>query len=103
MSPKVSFPLFVLFGLTRGMAGAGAGLLLADRIPAIHRRKVGTALLAVGAASTIPLMIAIVRRSRQRRTAGVMDPQTQVYTPSRGVVDAQEAEILPTGVPEIRP
>lgn len=103
MSPKVSFPLFVLFGLTRGMAGAGAGMLLADRIPAVRRRKIGTALLAVGAASTIPLMIAIVRRSRQRRAAGVMDPQTQVYTEGRGFVEAQEAEILPTGVPEIRP
>lgn len=102
MSPKVSFPLFVLFGLTRGMAGAGAGLLLADRIPAVHRRKVGRVLLGIGAASTIPLMIAIVRRARQRQTSGVMDAQ-QVYPPSSGVVEAQEAEILPTGVPDVRP
>lgn len=101
MSPKVPFPLFVMFGLTRGMAGAGAGLLLADRIPAIHRRKLGTALLAVGAASTIPLMITILRRARQSQAVGEMNP-TQVYPPSRGTVEAQEAEILATGGPEPR-
>ena len=102
MSPKISFPLFALFGITRGMAGTGLGLLLADRVPAIHRRKLGIALFAVGAASTIPLIATVIRKSRQRQTAGVMDPQTEVYTSRHGVVDAQEAEILPAGVPNIR-
>jgi hypothetical protein len=46
---------------TRAALGAGIGLLVADRLEPGTRRAVGTALLAVGVASTIPLVVSIVR------------------------------------------
>ena len=39
---------------TRGMLGAGVGLLLSERLPAPKRRKVGLALLLLGVVTTIP-------------------------------------------------
>ncbi|HUB26538.1 MAG TPA: hypothetical protein VL992_14025 [Tepidisphaeraceae bacterium] len=46
---------------TRAVAGAGLGLLLADRIPSDRRKTIGWSLLAVGALSTIPLAIDVIR------------------------------------------
>ncbi len=46
---------------TRAALGAGVGLLLADRLEPGTRRAVGGALLAVGVASTVPLVVSIVR------------------------------------------
>jgi hypothetical protein len=51
----VSLPEIALIAATRGIAGAGVGLLLADRLDAPRRRTLGWTLLAVGALSTIPL------------------------------------------------
>lgn len=45
---------------TRAALGAGVGLLVADRLQPRTRRAVGTALLAVGVASTVPLVLSIV-------------------------------------------
>ena len=41
------------------MAGAGAGLLLADLIPRDTRRAVGWTLLAIGLLTTIPIAMAL--------------------------------------------
>lgn len=46
---------------TRAAAGAGVGLLLADRIDPRHRRAVGWTLVAVGALSTLPLILRVLR------------------------------------------
>lgn len=100
MKPNLSFPLFALFGATRGLAGVGAGLLLADRISHKRRKRVGKILFGIGAASTVPLILAVVRRSRRRSgaframddTAGVMDPMTEIYQPELGTVDDAEYE-----------
>ena len=53
---------------TRAALGVGVGLLLADRLPAHRRHAVGAALIALGAATTIPALVS-VRRSlgRSRR------------------------------------
>jgi hypothetical protein len=59
---KVSPPLIGAIAATRAMLGAGAGLLLSRRIREGRRRRVGWALLAIGAASTIPLAVAVFRR-----------------------------------------
>jgi len=69
------------------MAGIGIGLLLADRINKKRRKTLGKILLGVGATSTIPLIAAIVRRSRRQEAGGVEVPMTTVYTPTMGVVD----------------
>lgn len=105
MNAKLSFPLLALFGATRGLIGVGLGFLLAERLARDDRRNVGFALLATGVASTVPLAITIFRRARAHREAGgVMDAQTEIYTPSAGTVDATEAEIWPQAeTPNIRP
>ena len=46
---------------TRAALGAGVGLLVADRLDPGTRRAVGGVLLAVGVASTVPLVVSIVR------------------------------------------
>jgi len=47
---------------TRGMIGAGVGLLLADRLNDDQRRSIGWTLLIIGAISTIPLAIDVLSK-----------------------------------------
>jgi hypothetical protein len=56
----VTVPEIALVAMTRGMAGAGLGLLLSPRLPDKSRRAVGWTLLAVGAATTLPLLFALM-------------------------------------------
>ena len=52
---KITIPELVLVAGTRALAGAGIGLLLANRLSDDQRRAVGWTLFLVGALSTIPL------------------------------------------------
>lgn len=52
---RLTVPQIALIAATRGMAGAGIGLLLADRLPEASRKAVGWTLLLVGVLTTIPL------------------------------------------------
>ena len=47
---------------TRGMIGAGAGLLLADKLNDDQRRAMGWTLLIIGAIITIPLAIGVLSK-----------------------------------------
>jgi uncharacterized membrane protein YfcA len=60
ISRRMSLPQLGLIASTRAMAGAGLGLLLADRLSDEQRRAVGWTLLAVGALTTIPLVAQFV-------------------------------------------
>ena len=60
-NPSISLPTLMLVAATRGMLGAGIGLLLARRL-GDRRVLIGRMLLAVGALSTIPLARHIFRR-----------------------------------------
>jgi hypothetical protein len=59
---RLSLRHLALIGATRGMLGAGIGLLLASRLARRHRLAAGWTLLAIGALSTIPLGITVARR-----------------------------------------
>ncbi len=61
---ELTLPEIVLIAGTRGMLGAGIGLLLADRFDDEERRAVGWTLLSIGAASTIPLLLDVLRKRR---------------------------------------
>lgn len=61
---RITLPELALIGATRGMLGAGIGLLLADRISENQRRAVGWTLMLVGAFSTIPLAMEVLNASR---------------------------------------
>ena len=58
-----SFPEIGVIAATRGLAGAGVGLLLSDRLGRQQRRALGWTLFAVGVASTIPLLWYVLRKS----------------------------------------
>ena len=55
----LALPTLATLAATRGMLGAGLGLLLGERLPRRKRRMLGKALLAVGIASTIPLAVTV--------------------------------------------
>ena len=63
----LNFPTFGFVVATRAMIGAGLGLLVSDRLGADRRRKVGATLLAIGAATTVPALIAVIRGRREAR------------------------------------
>ena len=88
MKPNVSVSLIALIGATRAIAGAGIGLLLSDHLNRHNRRRVGMALLGLGALSTIPLVLTVFRRSHHDEMGCVMEPQSEIYKPSYGIIDA---------------
>ena len=62
---ELRLPELGLIAATRGMLGAGIGLLLARKLSDDRRKGVGWTLVAIGALTTIPLAsIALGRRRR---------------------------------------
>nr|AEQ20280.1 hypothetical protein [uncultured bacterium CSLG7] len=57
---RLTIPELVLLAGTRVALGAGIGLLIGDRLDRDARKGAGLALLAVGALSTIPLVIDVL-------------------------------------------
>ena len=51
----VTFPELGIFAATRGMIGAGIGLLLSNKLSRQKRKAIGLPLFIVGALSTIPI------------------------------------------------
>ena len=49
---------------TRAALGAGLGLLLAGKLDRRQRNKVGWMLLTIGAVTTIPVVVNVVRKAR---------------------------------------
>jgi len=56
---NLNFPTFGFIVATRAVLGVGIGLLIADRFPEPQRRLVGTMLVGVGLATTIPAAMAV--------------------------------------------
>jgi hypothetical protein len=56
----LTLPELALIAGTRGMLGAGIGLLLAPRLNQDRRKAAGWTLLLVGAISTIPLALQVL-------------------------------------------
>lgn len=56
---KLTLPEPGLIAATRGMLGAGIGLLLADKLSDDERRAVGWTLVLVGAVTTVPLALQV--------------------------------------------
>lgn len=85
---RTPLPLIFGIGITRGILGIGIGLLLSQRIGRRQRRKVGIALTAIGAATTIPLAIGLFRTRRSP-----MNGHTIANVPQSGA-DEQSEEML---------
>ncbi|MEO6895962.1 MAG: hypothetical protein ABI218_04905 [Caldimonas sp.] len=62
---ELPLPELALLVGTRGLLGAGLGLLLADRLDVDQRRAVGWTLVGIGVLTTVPLARMVFnRRSR---------------------------------------
>src|SRR5205814_2884015 len=61
---RITLPELGLIAGTRAALGAGLGLLLADRLSEDQRQAVGWTLLLVGLASTVPLALEVLGKSR---------------------------------------
>jgi hypothetical protein len=76
MKTEISVPDLGLIAMTRGLLGVGIGLLAAGKLNGA-RKPVGLALIAVGLASTVPLILDVLegldkpapRRSKPRKPA----------------------------------
>jgi hypothetical protein len=66
---RISIPELALIAGTRAMLGVGAGLLLSGRLGARERLTLGKILVAVGAISTIPLVVRRIAQARRLRGA----------------------------------
>jgi hypothetical protein len=62
---EVTMPEIGLIAGTRGMLGAGIGLLLADKINEDRRKAIGWTLFIIGALSTIPLAIEVLSKKKE--------------------------------------
>jgi sorbitol-specific phosphotransferase system component IIBC len=62
---NVSIPEMIFVALTRGMAGAGIGLLAADLVKPDARKPVGWTLIAIGALTTLPIAATLIGRARR--------------------------------------
>lgn len=60
----LTLPEIGLISATRAMGGAGIALLLGDRLSEKRRKTVGWTLFLIGASSTVPLLIDVLRKRR---------------------------------------
>jgi hypothetical protein len=65
----LNVPIFGLAVATRVALGAGIALLISERIPTERRRRIGLALVSIGAATTIPVLRAVLRGAIETPTA----------------------------------
>jgi len=75
---RISLPELGLVAGTRALFGAGIGLLLADHMSEDRRKVVGWTLVLVGAATTIPLAIDVLGKSRSADRLRQEEPSRDV-------------------------
>ncbi|HET6489567.1 MAG TPA: hypothetical protein VFG28_07370 [Syntrophales bacterium] len=61
---ELTLPEIMLIAGTRVMAGAGAALLLADKLSKDERKTIGWTLFLIGALSTIPLVLDVFSKRK---------------------------------------
>lgn len=62
---EVRLPELGLVAGTRGLLGAGVGLLLADKLSNEQRKAIGWTLVAIGVLTTIPLALMLFDSRRR--------------------------------------
>jgi hypothetical protein len=85
----LSSPTLAFIVGTRALLAAGTGLIIASRLDAMRRRRLGLACLAAGAATTLPALLAVrrgMRRADRLSSAVGYDPALKGSTrfPRRG-------------------
>jgi hypothetical protein len=62
---ELTFPELGMIAATRLICGAGAGLLLSEKLNPDERKAVGWTLFLIGALSTIPLAANVFMKNRR--------------------------------------
>jgi len=65
----LDLPALAFIVVTRAALAAGVGLLVSGKLSARQRRSVGATLLGVGAATTIPAVLSVLRGIRRFRSS----------------------------------
>ena len=65
IATELRLPELALLAGTRGMLGAGVGLLVADKLSEDKRQAIGWTLVAIGVLTTIPLAMMVFSRRRR--------------------------------------
>jgi hypothetical protein len=60
---SLKIPEIGFIAATRAAFGAGLGLILADRLNRRQQKKVGWLLLSIGAATTVPVVVHLLRKT----------------------------------------
>ena len=68
ITTELRLPELGLLAGTRGLLGAGIGLLLSARLSDARRKDIGWTLVAIGVLTTLPLALMVFDRRRVRRT-----------------------------------
>ena len=68
LSTELRLPELGLLVGTRGLLGAGIGLLIAGRLSDARRKDIGWSLVAIGVLTTLPMELMVFDRNRVRRT-----------------------------------
>jgi len=82
----LSLPTFGFIVSTRAALGVGIGLLASERLSAQRRRAIGASLIAVGAATTVPAVLSVIRSlrgSKQRALSSAVDRDEQLIGATR--------------------
>ena len=79
-SVRLNLPTLGFIVSTRAALGVGVGLLVAEHLPAQRRRAIGATLLAIGAATTIPAAMSVIRsvRRSKRKMSSPIDRDKQL-------------------------
>ncbi|HTG82561.1 MAG TPA: hypothetical protein VL949_11495 [Geobacteraceae bacterium] len=64
---RLTMPELALIAGTRAALGAGAALLIGDRLPKETRKAVGWTLFLIGAVTTVPLLAEVLGRRHEKQ------------------------------------
>ena len=82
-SRSLTIPEVMLIAGTRIALGTGLGLLIADKLTRDARKGAGWALLAVGALTTIPLVVGILGKPQiAERGSKMIEPSELRHAPN---------------------
>lgn len=70
----LDLPTFGFIVSTRAALGVGIGLLVSERFPTHRRRAIGRTLIAIGAATTVPAAISVIRSLRRSKRRAMSSP-----------------------------
>jgi hypothetical protein len=66
----LNLPTFGFIVGTRAALGVGVGLLVSERLHTQRRRAIAATLIAIGAATTVPSVLSVIRSVRRSKRNG---------------------------------